>query len=121
MPATSISVWALFSLSTCPGAPTCTDVAVGEVPGRTGRQTPAQMKEGFRVPAALAAIRSPHTGQAVLMAPDWKRQIHVFRQPRQARGTKPTTFLLPSAFAAVRGKNGVLRQNITRRQTLMRS
>lgn len=115
MPATSIIIWALFSLSTCPNAPTCTDVAVGEEPGRTDGQTPAQMKEGFWVAAALAVIRTPHTGQAVLVAPHWKREIPVFRQPRQARGTKPTTFLLPPAFTAKPdiGKNSVLRQNIT--------
>lgn len=55
--------------------PTCTDVAVGEEPGWTDRQTPAQVKHGVRVLADLTVIWTPQTGPAVLMALNWKHTI----------------------------------------------
>lgn len=35
----------------------------------------AKMEEGLWVSAALTAVRSPRTGQAVCMALDWKTHI----------------------------------------------
>lgn len=97
--------------------PTCTDAAVGEEPGRTDRQTPAKMKDGFWVLADLTVIWTPQTRQAVCMALDWKHTFSVssFKVNKshtiqelleinyksiyleRFQGTKPRTLLLGGA------------------------